>query len=66
MAFDEDILQEKNGNVFFITESNWLSAQLINNNNGQVLHSDIILDKDKIFDFFKDQETLIKYIFEII
>lgn len=64
MTYDEEILKSKNGNAFFITESNWLSARLLNNNTDKVIYSDIILDTDNIFDFFKDKDSLMKYVFE--
>ena len=63
MPYDEEILKEKEGNVFFITESNWLIAKIVNNNTGEVIIDDIILDTDNIVDVLNDKTLLFDYIF---
>lgn len=63
-AYDEEILKEKNGNVLFIQESNWLMAKLIDNKNEIVITEEIILDEDNILKAFANKEALINYIFD--
>lgn len=63
MPFDNDILKDKGGNAFFVSESNWLMAKLINNNTGEVLHDDIILDTDNIIEGLNNRDLLFDYIF---
>lgn len=64
MSFDEDVLKEKNGNVLFIQESNWLSAKLVNNKNDEIINSEIIFDADNILTVFSGQAVLLNSIFE--
>lgn len=63
MPYDVRILNEKNGNVLFLLESNWLSATLVNNNTGEILDSEIILDTDNIIEGLNDKKTLFDLIF---
>lgn len=63
MPFDSEILEEKGGNAFFVSESNWLMARLINNNTGEILHDDIILDTDNIMEGLSNRDLLFDYIF---
>lgn len=63
MPYDRDILEEKNGNTFFVTDSNWLIARLINKNTEEVLHDDIILDTDNILEGLSNRDLLFDYIF---
>ena len=37
MPFDQATLEEREGNVFFVSESNWLTACIINNNNDEII-----------------------------
>ena len=64
MPTDEEVLKDKSGNAFFVSESNWLMARLINNTTGEVVHDDIILDADNIISVFKEYEVFMDYIFE--
>ena len=64
MPTDEVVLKEKSGNAFFVSESNWLMARLINNTTGDVVHDDIILDTDNIISVFKEYEVFWDYIFK--
>lgn len=63
MEFDEEILKDKAGDVFFLYDRNWLSAQLVNNNTAEIIQSGIILDDANIFDFFKNKDAMMDYIF---
>lgn len=63
MPFDHEVLEEKGGNVFFVSESNWLTARLINNYTGEVICDDIILDSDNIMDVLKNKDVLFDCIF---
>lgn len=63
MPFDQDILNEHEGNVFFVSESNWLNAQLINNETGECVLEDLILDSDNIMEVLSDKEFLFDCIF---
>lgn len=63
MAFDQETLRERNGNAFFVSESNWLTARLINNSTGEVICDDIILDSDNIMDVLQNKDILFDYIF---
>lgn len=63
MPFDEEILNEKGGEAFFVTETNWLTARLINNNTNEIINDDIILDTDNIIEGFGNRELLFAYIF---
>ena len=62
--FDKDILEEKNGNALFVYESNWLTAEIMNNNNDEIVESGIILDTDNILDCFLNQKLFFDYIFK--
>ena len=61
---DKDILEEKNGNALFVDESNWLTAEIIDNNNDEIVESGIILDTDNILDSFLNQKLFFDYIFK--
>ena len=63
MPFDQEILDEKGGNAFFVSETNWLTARLINNNTGEIICDDIILDTDNIIEGLRSKEILFDYIF---
>lgn len=63
MPFDLKILEEKEGNAFFVLESNWLVACLVDNNIGKIIQDDIILDTDNIIDALNNKELLFDYIF---
>ena len=63
MSFDEDILNDKNGNALFVEESNWLFVTLKNNEKGEILY-DNILDTDNIFEGLKNEELLFDIIFK--
>ena len=62
--FDKEILNNKNGNVLFIDESNWLTAEIVNNSTNEIVESGIILDTDNILDSFLNQQLLFDYIFK--
>lgn len=64
MPYDEEVLNEKKGAALFIEESNWLSATLIDNQKGEVLYHEIVLDTDNIFEGLKCSELLFDYIFK--
>lgn len=61
--FDESTLKEMNGDAFFICESNWLTAQLIDNNTVEII-DEIILDYDNIFECFNSRELFFKTLFK--
>ena len=63
MPYDEDILKEKNGNVFFAEETNWLTARLVNHNTREIINDDIILDADNIIEALSDTKMLFDNIF---
>lgn len=63
MPYDKDILDKNKGNTFFVIESNWLTATLMDNNTGEVINEDIILDTDNIIDGLRNKEILFDYIF---
>ena len=63
MPFDQEILDEKGENAFFVLETNWLMAKLVNNNTGELLHDDIILDTDNIMEGLSNRDLLFDYIF---
>lgn len=63
MPYDQGILAQKNGNALFISESNWLTATIIDNNDNSILYEDIILDSDNIFECLGNKELLFDYIF---
>lgn len=63
MPYDQDILDEKHGNAFFVSETNWLIARLVNNNTGEIINDDIILDTDNIMESLSNKELLFDYIF---
>lgn len=65
MPFEQKILDEKHGNAFFVLESNWLIARLVNNNTGELLNDDIILDTDNIMDGLNNRDLLFDYIFKL-
>lgn len=48
MPFDEVVLSEHNGNVFFLIETNWLSATIMNKGTNEILADGIVLDTDNI------------------
>ncbi|MCI8383441.1 MAG: helix-turn-helix transcriptional regulator [Clostridia bacterium] len=62
--YDPEILDEKKGNVLFIYESNWLTADIINNNNNEIVEMGIILDHDNVLDSFLNQNLLFDFIFK--
>lgn len=63
MPYDEEMLKSKNGNVLFITESNWLAATIYNHSTKEIVESDIILDSDNIIEALGNKDILIDYIF---
>lgn len=63
MPFDQEVLKERQGNAFFVSESNWLTACIINNNTEEVIYSDIILESDNIMDVLKNKDILFDYVF---
>lgn len=63
MSYDAEVLKERNGNVFFVSEMNWLIARLFNNDTGETLHDDIILDTDNIIEGLSDTNLLFDNIF---
>ncbi len=63
MPYNEEILKEKGGDAFFVEESNWLTAKLVNNGTGEIIFDDIILDTDNIIECFGDRDMLFNYIF---
>jgi len=63
MPYDEETLKEKEGNALFLTESNWLSATLINHNTGEIVQSEVILDSDDIVVVLNDHALLFDLIF---
>lgn len=63
MPFDQEILDEKGGNAFFVSETNWFTARLINNNTGETICDDIILDTDNIMEGLRSKELFFDYIF---
>ena len=63
MPFDQEILDEKGENAFFVLETNWLMAKLVNNNTGELLHDDIIFDTDNIMEGLSNRDLLFDYIF---
>lgn len=62
--FDTEILNNKKGNALFIDESNWLTAEIINNNNDEIIESGIILDTDNILEGFLNRKLFFDYIFK--
>lgn len=62
--FDTEILNNKKGNALFIDESNWLTAEIINNNNDEIIESGIILDTDNILESFLNRKLFFDYIFK--
>lgn len=62
--YDKEILDSKGGNALFIDESNWLTAEIINNSNDEIIESGIILDTDNILDSFLNRNLFFDYIFK--
>lgn len=63
MGYDEGVLHEHEGNVFFVNESNWLIARLVNHMTGEIVQDDIILDSGSITDVLNSRDTFFDYIF---
>lgn len=63
MPFDYEVLEEKGGNAFFISESNWLIAHLINNYTEEIIRDDIILESDNIMDVLKNEDIIFDCIY---
>lgn len=63
MGYDEGVLHEHEGNVFFVNESNWLIARLVNNMTGEIVQDDIILDSGSITDVLNSRDAFFDYIF---
>lgn len=63
MPYDEEILNSKQGNAFFVTETNWFTAKLINNQTGEIMNDGIVLDSDNIIDNFSGPELFFDCIF---
>jgi len=61
--YDEGVLHEHEGNVFFVNESNWLIARLVNNMTGEIVQDDIILDSGSITDVLNSRDAFFDYIF---
>ena len=60
MVYDEEILADHCGNAFFVCESNWLVARLINNMSGEIVDDDIILDSGNISDVLSNRTAFLK------
>lgn len=63
MGYDEGVLHEHDGNVFFVNESNWLIARLVNHMTGEIVQDDIILDSGSITDVLNSRDAFFDYIF---
>ena len=63
MGYDEGVLHEHEGNVFFVNESNWLIARLVNHMTGEIVQDDIILDSGSITDVLNSRDAFFDYIF---
>ena len=63
MGYDEGVLHEHEGNVFFVNESNWLIARLVNHMTGEIVQDDIILDSGSIADVLNSRDAFFDYIF---
>jgi len=63
MTYDEEILEKHCGNVFFVDETNWLTARLVNNMSREIVNDEIILDSGKISDVLSSREAFFDYIF---
>lgn len=63
MGYDEGVLHEHDGNVFFVNESNWLIARLVNHMTGEIVQDDIILDSGSIADVLNSRDAFFDYIF---
>jgi len=63
MGFDEDVLKTKNGNALFLQESNWLTANIINHQTGEILFSDIVLDGDNVINALSNYTLLFDLVF---
>lgn len=63
MPFDQKVLEDKSGNAFFVTETNWLMARLIDNNSGTLIQDEIILDTDNVIEGLSNKDMLFDYIF---
>lgn len=62
MEYDVDILNKKGGNVFFVSESNWFEAKIINHQTEEILADDIILDSENIIEVFCNPVQIFDYI----
>jgi len=58
-SYDADILNEMGGNVLFIYENNWWSAEIINNVTNSVVQSEIIFDSDNIIECLQNRQMLL-------
>lgn len=63
MEFDKKTLEEKNGNVFFIIDYNWLTVKLVNNLTHEVINENIILDTNNIIEALNNKKLFFDYIF---
>lgn len=62
MEYDEEVLEEKQGNALFLSDSNWLTAVLVNNSTGQILNQDITLETDNIIESLSNNELFLSCI----
>lgn len=49
--------------LFFVNESNWLIARLVNHMTGEIVQDDIILDSGSITDVLNSRDAFFDYIF---
>lgn len=63
MSFDPNVLQNKNGNALFLSESNWFSANVVNQRTNEMLYQDIILESDTIINAFSETKLFFDLIF---
>ncbi len=61
---NEEKLNEKAGNVLFVSESNWFQATAINNNNEDLIYDEMILDQSDIIEVFKNYKSLCKTVID--
>ncbi len=63
MSYDPDVLQNKNGNALFLSESNWLSVSIIDRRTNSTLFQDIVLEVDNVVDAFSNSSLFFDLIF---
>lgn len=67
MDYDEKILENKNGKVLFLTESNWFSCKITNNSTNEEIYIESLdLKTDNIIEAFNNKiikEILLDYAF---